>query len=56
MNYEQAIYLVNHEIYKRQKEIEIFKDCIKYLENEKLSNDKLTQLPEKILHNFGVIK
>jgi len=53
ISFEEAISLVNHEIYKKQREIELLKDCIKYLDNEKLSNDELTQTPKQILENFG---
>ncbi len=54
LTYDQAITLVNHEINKKSKEIEILKNCIQYLSNDSKSKDELTQSPEKILENFGV--
>lgn len=54
MNYEQAIDLAHHEIYKKEQGIGNLKACIKYLQNEKQSDDNLTQTPEQVLTNFGV--
>ena len=54
MTYADAITKVEHEIFKKQSEIETLRECIKYLENETKSNDNMTQPAEKILGNFGV--
>jgi hypothetical protein len=53
MTYQEAISLAERQIYRKQREIENLQGCINYLKNESLSNDKLTQSPEKILSNFG---
>ena len=53
MTYDEAIQFAQHEIYKKQKEIENLKECIKYLKNESQSDDKLTQSAIQVLENFG---
>lgn len=36
MSYDQAIRFIYHRIYVKQCEIDKLKECIKYLENDKL--------------------
>ena len=53
MTYDDAILKAKREIDRKQKEIQLLNECIQYLQNESKSNDKLTQTPEQILHNFA---
>jgi hypothetical protein len=53
MTYEEAKIKVLHEIHIKESKIEKLKECLNYLENDKNSNDNLTQTPEQILNNFA---